>query len=112
MRSDQIRQGRLSGERSGDIEHFLASMEADRWIAEADLLVDMAHLLGLRRQGIIDEAPARALMAALLDLHDHGIPKEAFDEKFEDVHAGKEAYLIDRVGEDYGGRLHMGRRPP
>ena len=109
MRTDQIRQGRLSGERSGDLEHFLASMEADRWIAEADLLVDMAHLLGLRRQGIIDEAPARALMAALLDLHDHGLPEEAFDEKFEDVHAGKEAYLIDRVGEDFGGRLHMGR---
>ena len=109
MRSDQIRQGRLAGERSGDLEHFLASMQTDRWIAEADLLVDMAHLLGLRRQGIIDEAPARALMAALLDLHDHGIPEEAFDEKFEDVHAGKEAYLIDRVGEDFGGRLHMGR---
>ncbi len=109
MRKDQIRQGRLAGERSGDLEHFLASMEADRWIAGADLLVDMAHLLGLRRQGIIDEAPARALMAALLDLHDHGLPEEAFDEKFEDVHAGKEAYLIDRVGEDFGGRLHMGR---
>ena len=109
MRSDQIRQGRLAGERSGDLEHFLASMDADRWIARADLLVDMAHLLGLSRQGIIDEAPARALMAALLDLHDHGLPEEAFDEKFEDVHAGKEAYLIDRVGEDFGGRLHMGR---
>ena len=109
MRSDQIRQGRLSGDRSGDIEHFLASMDADRWIAEADLLVDMAHLLGLRRQEIIDEAPARALMAALLDLHDHGLPEEAFDERFEDIHAGKEAYLIDRVGEDFGGRLHMGR---
>lgn len=109
MRSDQIRQGRLAGERSADLEHFLASMDADRWIAGADLLVDMAHLLGLRRQGIIDEAPARALMAALLDLHDHGLPAEAFDERFEDVHAGKEAYLIDRVGEDFGGRLHMGR---
>lgn len=109
MRSDQIRQGRLAGERSGDLEHFLASMETDRWIAEADILVDMAHLLGLVRQGIINEAPARALMAALLDLHDHGIPEEAFDERFEDVHAGKEAYLIDRVGEDFGGRLHMGR---
>jgi len=84
-------------------------MDADRWIAEADLLVDMAHLLGLRRQGIIDEAPARALMAALLDLHDHGLPAEAFDERFEDIHAGKEACLIDRVGEDIGGRLHMGR---
>jgi len=109
MRSDQIRQGRLSGERSANLEHFLASMDADRWIAEADLLVDMAHLLGLRRQGIIDEAPARALMAALLDLHDHGLPAEAFDERFEDIHAGKEACLIDRVGEDIGGRLHMGR---
>ena len=84
-------------------------MDADRWIAEADLLVDMAHLLGLRRQGIIDEVPARALMAALLDLHDHGLPAEAFDERFEDIHAGKEACLIDRVGEDIGGRLHMGR---
>ncbi|NMA11456.1 MAG: argininosuccinate lyase, partial [Methanomicrobiales archaeon] len=109
MRSDQIRQGRLAGERSGDLEHFLASMDADRWIARADLLVDMAHLLGLSQQGIIDEAPARALMAALLDLYDNGLPEEAFDERFEDVHAGKEAYLIDRVGEDFGGRLHMGR---
>ncbi|BBL67805.1 argininosuccinate lyase [Methanoculleus chikugoensis] len=109
MRSDQIRQGRLAGERSGDLEHFLASMDADRWIARADLLVDMAHLLGLSRQEIIDETPARALMAALLDLYDHGLPEEAFDERFEDIHAGKEAYLIDRVGEDFGGRLHMGR---
>ncbi len=109
MRSDQIRQGRLAGERSADLEHFLASMEADRRIAEADLLVDMAHLLGLLRQGIIDEAPARALMAALLDLYDHGIPEEAFDEHFEDIHAGKEAYIIGRVGEETGGRLHMGR---
>jgi argininosuccinate lyase len=109
MRTDQIRQGRLSGERSGGLMHFLASMDADRWIAEADLMVDMAHLLGLCRQGIIDEAPARELMAALLDLYDHGIPAAAFDERFEDIHAGKEACLIERVGEDVGGRLHMGR---
>jgi len=52
MRSDQIRQGRLAGERSADLEHFLASMEADRRIAEADLLVDMAHLLGLLGRGL------------------------------------------------------------
>ncbi len=109
MRSDQIRQGRLAGERSAGIEHFLASMDADRRIAEVDILVDMAHLLGLRRRGIIDEAPARALMAALLDFHDDGLPAEAFDERYEDIHAGKEACLIDRVGEDIGGRLHMGR---
>ncbi|RXE56012.1 argininosuccinate lyase [Methanoculleus taiwanensis] len=109
MQKDQIRQGRLAGDRSGAILHFLASMEADRWIAEADLLVDMAHLLMLRRREIIGDAPARALMAALLDLYEQGLPEAAFDERFEDVHAGKEAYLIERVGEEYGGRLHMGR---
>ncbi|HQN92185.1 MAG TPA: lyase family protein, partial [Methanoculleus sp.] len=109
MRTDQIREGRLAGERSHDIERFLASMDADRWIARADLLVDMAHLLGLQRQGIIEDAPARALMAALLDFYDHGLPEAAFDERFEDVHAGKEACLIERVGEDVGGRLHIGR---
>jgi len=109
MRTDQIREGRLAGERSHDIEHFLASMDADRWIARADLLVDMAHLLGLRRQGIIEDAPACALMAALLDFYDHGLPPEAFSERFEDVHAGKEACLIERLGEEVGGRLHIGR---
>ncbi|MDN7024221.1 argininosuccinate lyase [Methanoculleus sp. FWC-SCC1] len=109
MQKDQIRQGRLAGDRSEAILHFLASMDADRWIAEADLLVDMAHLLMLRRQGIIGEEPARALMAGLLDLHDTGLPESAFNERFEDIHAGKEAYLIERVGEEFGGRLHMGR---
>jgi argininosuccinate lyase len=109
MQKDQIRQGRLAGDRSEAILHFLASMDADRRIAEADLLVDMAHLLMLHRQGIIEDTPTRALMAALLDLHDHGLPESAFDERFEDIHAGKEAYLIERVGEEFGGRLHMGR---
>ncbi len=109
MQKDQIRQGRLPGERPPGVMRFLSSMDADRWIAGADLLVDMAHLLMLRRQGIVGEDSARALMTALLDLYEHGLPGTAFDERFEDIHAGKEAYLIERLGEDIGGRLHTGR---
>ncbi len=38
-----------------------------------------------------------------------GIPEEVFDDRFEDVHAGIEALLIESVGVEVGGRMHMGR---
>jgi argininosuccinate lyase len=109
MERDRIRVGRLPGERSREVAEFLSSMEADRWIAEADILVDIAHLLMLRRQDLVEKDTARAVMQVLLDLYDHGIPREAFDDQFEDIHAGIEAYLIGRTGEERGGRLHTGR---
>jgi argininosuccinate lyase len=109
MKEDRIRRGRLGKERGRGVSHFLSSMEADRWIAEADVLVDMAHLLMLRRQKIVSGEHARAIMEILLGLADRGLPEEVFDDRFEDVHAGIEAYLIDRLGEDAGGRIHTGR---
>jgi argininosuccinate lyase len=109
MMRDQIRRGRLGGERGCGISRFLSSMEADRMIAEADVLVDMAHLLMLRRQDLIGPHHARAIMELLLGLRKNGIPEEVFNDRFEDVHAGIEAYLIDRLGEETGGRIHTGR---
>jgi argininosuccinate lyase len=109
MLKDQIRRGRLGAERGYGVSRFLSSMEADRWIAEADVHVDMAHLLMLRRQGLIGEEHARAIMEVLAGFEDDGLPEEIFDDRFEDVHAGIEAYLIDRLGEETGGRIHLGR---
>ncbi|QSZ68118.1 argininosuccinate lyase [Methanofollis aquaemaris] len=109
MHRDLLRRGRLSDDRTGEVMHFLSSMTADHWIAGMDIQVDMAHLLMLREREIIGEDAARALMGALLAFHEDGIPDEAYDECFEDIHAGKEAALIARVGEEFGGRLHMGR---
>lgn len=109
MQGDPLRKGRLGDERPQKVMKFLSSMAADHWIGEADVLVDIAHLLMLHRQAIIDEEPAKALMAILLDLHEHGLPGEVYDERFEDVHAGIEAFLIRQIGADFGGRLHMGR---
>ena len=59
MRTDVVRLGRLSGERTGEMMHFLSSMRSDRCIAEADLLVDLAHVLMLDKQKIIDPDTAR-----------------------------------------------------
>ncbi len=109
MRTDVVRLGRLSGERTGEMMHFLSSMRSDRCIADADILVDLAHVLMLEKQKIIDRDIARQLLSALLELFDEGIPEEVFDERFEDVHAGIESLLIESVGPDVGGRMHMGR---
>jgi argininosuccinate lyase len=109
MRTDVIRLGRLSGERTVKMMQFLSSMRADRWIADADVLVDIAHVLMLEKQKIINRDTAKQLMRALLELHDEGIPDVAFDDSFEDVHAGLEALLVEAVGMDIGGRLHIGR---
>jgi argininosuccinate lyase len=89
--------------------HFLSSMRADRCIADADVLVDIAYVLMLDKQKIIDRGITKQLLPALLELHDEGVPEEVFDDRFEDVHAGIEALLIESVGVDVGGRMHMGR---
>ncbi len=109
MRTDVVRLGRLSGERTGEMMHFLSSMRADRCIADADLLVDIAHVLMLDKQRIIDHDITKQLLPALLELHDEGIPEELFDDELEDVHAGIEALLIEALGAEAGGRMHMGR---
>jgi argininosuccinate lyase len=109
MHEDRIRRGRLGGERGCEVSRFLSSMEADRRIAGADVLVDMAHLLMLRREGLIGGDQARAIMGVLLGFLEEGIPGEVYDDRFEDIHAGIEAYLIDRLGEEAGGRIHTGR---
>ncbi len=89
--------------------HFLSSMRSDRCIADADILVDLAHVLMLEKQKIIDHESAKQILSALLELFDEGIPEGVFDERFEDVHAGIESHLIESVGADVGGRMHMGR---
>jgi argininosuccinate lyase len=71
--------------------------------------VDLAHVLMLEKQKIIDKETAKHLLGALLELFDDGIPEEVFDDSFEDVHAGIETLLIESVGADAGGRMHMGR---
>lgn len=106
---DVVRRGRLAGERTGEMTHFLSSMEADRYIADADVLVDIAHVLMLHKQQIIAEETAATLLGALLEFYDSGIPNAVFDEGFEDIHAGIESVLIKTCGEEAGGRLHIGR---
>ncbi len=109
MRNDVVRRGRLAGERSGEMMQFLSSMEADRHIADADVLVDIAHVMMLHKQQIIGDNTAKELLKALLELYEAGIPEQAFSVEYEDIHAGIESFLVGAAGEEIGGRLHIGR---
>ena len=109
MRTDVVRKGRLEGGRSSITKQFLSSMEADRQIAAADILVDIAHVLMLDRQKINERKVTQQLLRELLPMYDDGIPEEVFDDEFEDVHAGIESLIIASAGAETGGRMHMAR---
>ncbi len=105
--SDILRRGRLSSTPDEDMINFTSSMSADKWIFEADILVDMAHTVMLHEQGIIKEDYCSAILRGLLKIREDGI--EALDHSYEDIHISLESRLIDMVGEDIGGRMHSGR---
>ncbi|MDD3407757.1 MAG: lyase family protein, partial [Methanomicrobium sp.] len=109
MSKDPLRGGRLGDDRPLQVWEYLSSADADRFIGESDILVDIGHLLMLQKQSIIDYDSAKAIMEVLLDLHQNGLPESVFDSKYEDIHAGIEAYIIEQAGAEKGGRLHMGR---
>jgi argininosuccinate lyase len=109
MRTDVVRKGRLSDERSSETMPFLSSMQADLQIVEADILVDIAHVLMLDKQKINERTVTKEILAELLTLHTKGVPEEAFDDRFEDIHAGIESLIIASRGAEIGGRMHMGR---
>ena len=83
---------------------------ADRYIGEADLLVDLAHVLMLGRQGIVGAGarpgpPRRPPRPP----RRRDFPRRSTTPRTEDVHAGIEAHLTAMVGDEAGGRLHVGR---
>lgn len=96
-----FRDSRL-GEISEDVLSFISSREADRRIFEADLLVDRAHLIMLREQGLISEEIFSKIVTALDGLRESDIGEG------EDVHEAIEAYVLSKAGPE-GGRMHTGR---
>ncbi|HDS45165.1 MAG TPA: argininosuccinate lyase [Methanomicrobia archaeon] len=95
--------------RGGYKDEFILSLEADKWLFHADLLVDKAHVVMLKEQGIIKKEAA-AILTCLhhleersADFIEHELPS------YEDVHTAIESVVIAEVGEDIGGRMHTGR---
>lgn len=71
--------------------------------------VNQAHVVMLRRRGIISPAAARALLGAINALARRGPRGIRWDPRREDVFFNYEAALIARIGPAAGGQLHTAR---
>jgi len=86
------------------------SLEIDLPLAGHDVAASRAHVDELRRLGIVGEADAGRLDAALIEVArrlDDG--SFAWRPEHEDIHMNVEAAVIEAVGPELGGMLQAGR---
>lgn len=81
------------------------------FFANFDLLnqINLAHLLMLREQEILDPIACVSLAEALLKMQADGPDAIELDPAREEAYFNYEAHLIKLVGPDLGGRLHTAR---
>lgn len=108
MQVDILRRGRIRGVRPLEVDQYTSSVNADKWIFEADLRVDKAHVVMLVEQGIIPLEDGLAIIERLDEIERIGY-EEATKGSFEDIHVAIETRLIEALGEDVGGRMHTAR---
>ncbi len=105
--SEILRRGRLEALPDEEIIDFTSSMSADRFIFDADVLIDLAHTIMLEEQSVISREDCTRILEGLMVIKEQGIG--ALDHSYEDIHISLESKLIDLTGEDVGGRMHSGR---
>ncbi|SPA51875.1 argininosuccinate lyase [Cupriavidus taiwanensis] len=71
--------------------------------------INLAHLVMLDRQDILDKTTTSTLAKALLKIHQDGPDAVELDPAREDAYFNYEAHLIRLVGQNLGGRLHTAR---
>lgn len=96
--------GRLAATRK-DVVIFISSVEEDKRIAQATVLVNEAHVIALAKAKAISPGDARRLIAILREIEKH-VP---FRRSVEDVHVLIEEHVTKRAGRNVGGQLHLGK---
>ena len=87
---------------------FIQSLESDRWLFYADLLVDKAHVVMLKERGIIKKEEAAEILKFLTKIKEKDFIELELP-SYEDLHTAIESVLIREIGEAMGGRMHIGR---
>jgi argininosuccinate lyase len=93
------------------IQHIFLPRLDREFFANFELLnqINLAHLLMLHEQGILDTLTSRRLAIALLKMQADGPEAAELDPAREEAYFNYEAHLIKLVGQDLGGRLHTAR---
>ena len=80
-----------------------------RYVFHHELWNHRAHALMLYEQGIIARRHAAKILRVLSEIESMGIDRFPLDPKKGELFYNIESYLIGRIGEDQGGRMHTGR---
>ena len=82
----------------------------DERLIPYDLWGNRAHVLMLCHQGILSKQDGKKILKGLKEIETlHRKGKFGLDPSKEDVHSNIESFLIERVGIEYGGKVHTGR---
>ncbi|MCR2053606.1 argininosuccinate lyase [Actinomyces bowdenii] len=102
--------GRFSGGPSQALAALSVSTHFDWRLARYDIAGSRAHARALHGAGLLDGAQLEGMLAALDRLEDDVVSGAFAPAPFdEDVHTALERGLIERAGQDLGGRLRAGR---
>ncbi len=104
-----LRRGRLGNSIKEDVAKYTTSLDFDKEIFEADILCDIAHVIMLYEEGIIDKDTAKKIIEGLKGIYKNGIECLNLDPSLDDIHMVIENELIKKLGEDVAGRMHTGR---
>ena len=105
--------GRFDGDPDKALMEFGASFGFDRRLFEDDVTGSLAWASALERAGVLTQADAAKIAAALEEIRQRGASDPGFFSSAaaasdEDVHSFVERELVSRIGEA-GRRLHTGR---
>ena len=116
MKVDKLWGGRFEELPSEEMVAFLSGRDVrgllpcDERLIPYDLWGNRAHVLMLCHQGILSHREGKKILKALRGLerlYQNGQFK--LDASKEDVHSNIESFLIEKLGIDYGGKVHTGR---
>ncbi|MFM0737047.1 argininosuccinate lyase [Paraburkholderia xenovorans] len=93
------------------IQHIFLPRLNREFFANYELLnqINLAHLVMLDEQRILDKEASKRLAGALLKMQQDGPNAVELDPAREEAYFNYEAHLMKLVGEDLGGRLHTAR---
>jgi len=88
-----------------EIAQYTSSVKSDIPLTESVIEINKAHIVMLTKQGIINKNDASQILKALDELH----LDTNLDPRLEDVHMHVEASVIEKLGEEVGGKLHVAK---
>jgi argininosuccinate lyase len=116
MKIDKLWGGRFEKLPSKDMVDFLSGRDVkgippcDEALIPYDLWGSRAHVVMLCHQGILSKQDGKKLLRGLAELETlYRKGKFGLNPSKEDVHSNIESYLIERLGMEFGGKVHTGR---